>query len=116
MMRSPVGLLLACGLLLAAPARAAPSQMSCGFPTAAGGYSTVFEIIVDDAARQVTMSSTDDALGTFDATITDRTVAWAAAQPIPGQAMRWTLDRASGDFMAFYSAAASGVAGKCFAK
>lgn len=97
------------------------ARLDCGFPMISGGYSSAVEVVIDYDARQVTMTGAGGVAGLLAANITNSSVSWAAPQPMPGQAVRWTLDRYSGEFLAFYrdqgsGAISSGVPGKCFLK
>jgi hypothetical protein len=117
-----VGLLAAALLALAATAASArEARLDCGFPTISGGYSTAFEIVIDYDARKVFMAGAGAPSGPLDANITDSTVIWSTSQPMPGQAVRWTLDRYTLEFNPFYRDAGSGttakgVPGKCILK
>jgi hypothetical protein len=97
------------------------ARLDCGFPMIGGGYSSAFEIVIDYDGQQVIMRSAGGVPQPFAVHVTDSTVSWAATQPMPGQAVRWTLDRYSGELQAFYrdqasGAVSGGVPGKCFLK
>jgi hypothetical protein len=105
----------------ATPTGAKEARLDCGFPEISGGYSSAFEIVIDYDAMKVTMTGANGVSEPLAANITDSTVSWAASQPMPGQAVRWTLDRYSGEFRPYYRDLASGtissgVPGKCFLK